>query len=298
MTEFAHGPATVRLGDLVVKRLGFGAMQIPGPMVFGEPKDPEAARRVLRRVVELGIDLVDTAWYYGPHVSNRFVAEVLHPYPKGLVIATKLGGRRTPDAAWHAALRPEELEAGCDDDLRVLRLERIDVCHLRWHDGTDVPFGESLDAMIAMVERGKIRHLGLSNVTMAQLRTALERTPIVTVQNLYNAAAGERRLARNPFSVTDGQEAMVDFCAERGIAFIPFFTLAVARHALPNPALAAVARAHGATEAQVAIAWQLARSPTLLPIPGTSSVAHLEENWNARTLRLSPEELARISEAR
>src|SRR5262249_9651417 len=148
-----------RLGDIDVKRLGFGAMQIPGPMVFGEPRDPDGARAVLRRVVDLGIDFIDTAWFYGPLVSNRFIAEVLHPYPKGLAIATKLGGRRTPDAGWTAALRPEELEQGCDEDLRSLRLERVDVCHLRWNEHGGVSFGEALDAMIAMQKKGKIRHI-------------------------------------------------------------------------------------------------------------------------------------------
>jgi aryl-alcohol dehydrogenase-like predicted oxidoreductase len=162
MTGFAHLPSTLKLGDIEVKRLGFGAMQLPGPAVWGEPRDPERARAVLRRVVELGIDLIDTSWYYGPHVSNRLIAETLHPYPRGLVLATKLGGKRAPDRGWAAFIRPEELRQGCEEDLRSLRLDRIDVVHLRWIGQGDVPFLESLDAMIAMQKEGKIRFIGVS----------------------------------------------------------------------------------------------------------------------------------------
>src|SRR5579884_4099776 len=172
MNDFAHLPHTARLGDLHVRRIGFGAMQIPGPMVWGEPRDPERARAVLCRCVELGIQLIDTSWYYGPHVANRLIAEVLHPYPKDLVIATKLGGMRRPDKSWGPALRPEELRRGCDEDLRGLRLERIDVVHLRWIEGAGVPFDEALDAMIALRDEGKVRHLALSNVTMRQVSDA------------------------------------------------------------------------------------------------------------------------------
>jgi aryl-alcohol dehydrogenase-like predicted oxidoreductase len=300
MTDFAHPPATVRIGDLEVKRLGFGAMQIPGPGVWGEPKDPDRARAVLKRVIELGINLIDTSWYYGPHVANRFIAETLHPYAKDLVIATKLGGKRTPDSGWAAAIRPEELRAGCEDDLRVLRLERVDISHLRWMERSPVPFREALDAMIALKAEGKIRHIGLSNVTIELLREALERTPIVTVQNLYNAAAGEKKLAKLSYTVTQGQEALVDLCAEKGIAFLPFFPLAIPgpggkREA---PAIAAIARKRSVTDAQVALAWLLTRSRTMVPIPGTSSLEHLEENWAARGIELSPEERSEIERAR
>jgi pyridoxine 4-dehydrogenase len=301
MTDFAHPPATIRIGDLEVNRLGFGAMQIPGPRVWGEPKDPERARAVLRRVVELGIDLIDTSWYYGPYVANRYIAEALHPYPKKLVIATKLGGKRLPDGGWAPAIRPEELRQGCEEDLKGLRLERVDIVHLRWMDHAPVPFREALDAMIALKAEGKVRHIGLSNVSLDQLKDALERTPVVTVENLYNVAAGEKKLGGLPFlGSIEGQETVVDFCAERGIAFLPYFPLAIPgpggkREA---PALAAVAKQHAATETQVAIAWLLARSKTIVPIPGTSSVEHLEENWAARELRLSDEEVKDITRAR
>lgn len=298
--DFAHLPSTIRLGDLEVPRVGFGAMQIPGPFVWGEPKDPERARAVLRRVVELGIQLIDTSWYYGPHVSNRFIVETLHPYPKSLVIATKLGGRRTPDKGWAAALTPEELRKGCEEDLRALRLERVDVVHLRWIDHAGVQFRESLDAMIALQKEGKIRHLALSNVTLDQLHDAMARTPIVGVENLYNVAAGEKRLAGVPHVLVKDQEAIVDLCAARGLAFLPFFPLALPGGKVEAPALAAIAKRRGGavTAAQLAIAWLLARSPAMLPIPGTGSPAHLEENWSARKIELTRAEIDEIAAAR
>jgi pyridoxine 4-dehydrogenase len=299
MTSFAHGPATIRLGDLEVSRLGFGAMQIPGPMVWGEPRDPDGVRAVLRRVLELGVNLIDTSWYYGPHVSNRYIAETLHPYRKDLVLATKLGGKRLADKGWASYIRPEELRQGCDEDLRGLRLERIDVTHLRWIPQDEVPFGEALDAMIELKREGKIRHLALSNVTLAQVKEARARTPIVGVQNLYNVAAGERRLASFPYAVVADQEAMVDLCEKEGIAFLPYFPLAVpGPNKPPAPALEAIAKRRGLTTAQVAIAWLLARSKTMLPIPCTSSVAHLEENCASRDVALTDEELRAIADAR
>lgn len=298
MTEFAHGPSTIRLGDLEVPRLGYGAMQIPGPMVWGEPKEPDRVRRVLRRVIDLGIKLIDTSWYYGPLVANRFIRETLHPYPKDLVLVTKLGGKRTPDMGWASALTPEELFAGCDEDLRTLALDRVDLVHLRWIEQSEVSFTEALDAVIELKKRGKIRHIGISNVTLAQLREAMERTAIVSVENLYNVARGEKHLDI-PGMEVGGQEALLDTCTKKGIAFFPFFSLAVPfGPKLEAPVIADVARAHGATESQVALAWSLARSPVMVPIPGTSSPEHLDENWNARTLRLTDDEIARITAAR
>src|SRR5579883_573000 len=194
---FGHAPSTIRLGDLEVVRLGFGAMRLPGPDVWGEPEDPARAREVLRRVVSLGMNLIDSAWYYGPDVANRLIAETLHPYPKDLVIASKLGGRRLPDKGWAPFLRPEQLREGCETDLRQLRREVLDVVHLR-HMGkaSPVPFAESLDAMIDLKKEGKIRHLGLSNVGPAELEAALARTPIVSVQNLFSVSGGGGELAR------------------------------------------------------------------------------------------------------
>jgi aryl-alcohol dehydrogenase-like predicted oxidoreductase len=299
MNDFAHGPSTIRIGgDLEVSRLGFGAMQLPGPGVWGEPKNPDGARAVLKRVVELGINLIDTSWYYGPHVSNRLIAETLHPYPKGLVIATKLGGMRTPDKGWGPFIKPEQLREGCETDLKSLKLERLDIVHLRWLDA-GVPFLEALDAMIALKKEGKIRHIGISSINPAQLKQALERTEIVDVQNLYNVAAGEKKLSSIPHMDVEGQEQLVDACEKNKLAFMPFFPLAIPSFNGPGPkfenaALTAAAKNHKATEAQIAIAWLLARSKTMLPIPGTSSVAHLEENWAARKIELSPEEIKAI----
>ena len=298
MHDFAHLPRTTRLGDLEVCRLGFGAMQLPGPRVWGPPKDPAAARAVLRRAVELGVNLIDTAWYYGPRVSHQLIAEALHPYPSDLVLVTKLGGRRTDDGGWTTALRPEELRMGLDEDLRLLRRERIDVVHLRWIDQSDVPFREALDTMVALQRAGKIGHIALSNVSPAQLRDAMTRAKIVGVSNLYNVAQGERRLGKLPLLATEGQEQIVDLCAANGMAFLPFFMLSIPGQPRGNDALASVARSRGVTVSQVAIAWLLARSPTVAPIPGTGSPAHLEENWAARALSLTQDEFDAISFAR
>ncbi|HEY6599851.1 MAG TPA: aldo/keto reductase [Pseudomonadales bacterium] len=289
--------ATIRIAGKDVNRVGFGAMQLPGPMVWGEPRDPDAARAVLRRVVECGIRLIDTSWYYGPHVANRLIAETLYPYPKDLVLATKLGGARTPDKGWVAAISPEALRRGCEEDLRALRLERCEYVHLRYVD-SDVPFLESLDAMMALHVEGKIGHIALSNVTLPQCEQAMARTKIAGVQNLYNVVLGERALAAMPHMVVRDQEAIVDLCAAKGLAFLPFFPLAFPGTQPTSAVLSEIATRHGVSQAQVAIAWLLARSPAMVPIPGTSSLAHLEENWAARELALSTEEVEAISRAR
>lgn len=295
MTDFAHSPATIQLGDLEVHRMGFGAMQLTGPGVWGEPRDPAQARAVLRRVVELGVNVIDTSWYYGPHVANRLIAEALHPYPKGLVIATKLGGRREADKSWLPALRPEELRQGCEEDLKTLKLDRIDVAHLRWMPHANVPYLEALDAMIGLKNEGKIRHIALSNVSLVELESALQHTPIVAVQNLYNAVAGASRLGDLPHATVADQERILDLCEARGMAFLPFFPLAIPGGPdLKNEALEQAAKRHKASQSQVALAWMLARSRALLPIPGTSSLAHLEENVAARSLQLTPDEVAAI----
>jgi aryl-alcohol dehydrogenase-like predicted oxidoreductase len=295
---FAHSPSTIRLGDLEVVRLGYGAMRLPGPDVWGEPEDPARARETLRRVVALGMNLIDTAWYYGPHVSNRLIAETLYPYPKDLVIASKLGGKRLPDKGWALASRPEELREGCETDLRELRRETLDVVHLRYGGkGSAVPFPEMLDAMIALKKEGKIRHLALSNVGPAQLELALTRTPIVSVQNMYSVSGGGGVLARTTHAEVEAPDEVLELCTQHGIAFMPFFPLGVGAHAKPSAALAAAAERHRATPAQISLAWLLARSPVMLPIPGTSRPEHLEENWKARTIHLEPEEVKSIAAA-
>ncbi|MGH7283640.1 MAG: aldo/keto reductase [Polyangiaceae bacterium] len=294
--SFAHAPATIVLGDLEVTRMGYGAMRLPGKDVWGEPDDPARARKVLKRAVELGVDFIDTAWFYGPLVSNRLIAEALHPYPKGLVIATKLGGKRLPDKSWASALSPKDLRKGAEEDLRTLKLERLDVVHLRHRPDGDVPFLESLDALIAMQKEGKIRHLALSTVGVKEIEQALKKTPIVAVQNMFNVSGGGGAIAKYTHSEVDDPEGVLDFCTKKKIAFLPYFPLAVGNVGKEKPALAAIAKKHEASPAQIALAWLLARSPVILPIPGTSSVEHLEENWDARRIALTREEMAAIAE--
>jgi aryl-alcohol dehydrogenase-like predicted oxidoreductase len=292
---YGHPPATIRLGDLEVQRMGYGAMRLPGKDVWGEPDDPARARRVLRRAVELGINFIDTAWYYGPLVANRLIAEALHPYPADLVIATKLGGKRLPDKSWAPALRPEELRQGAEEDLRTLRLERLDVVHLRYMPTAGVPLMESLDALLAMQSEGKIRHLALSNVNSREIEQALARTPIVAVQNMYNVSGGSGAFARMTHSEVDDPEGVLDLCTQKNIAYLPFFPLAVGGVSRDKPVLAAIADKHGVSPAQIALAWLLARSPVILPIPGTSSIAHLEQNWDARSIALTSDEVTAIA---
>jgi pyridoxine 4-dehydrogenase len=276
--RFAHAPETLKLGDLEVRRLGYGAMRLPGKDVWGEPDDPATAHAVLKRAIELGVNFVDTAWYYGPLVANRLIVEALHPYPSDLVIATKLGAKRLPDKSWVPAMTPDELRKGIDTDLDTLRLEQLPVVHLRWvGDRAQISFGEALDVLIDQQKRGKIRHLALSNVTVEQLNEALAKTPIVAVQNLYNVSG-----YTGPIPSAADPEAVLGLCEQKGIAFLPFFPLAVGSLSSGNSAsLDLIAKRLGCTTAQLAIAWLLARSKVMLPIPGTSKIAHLEENVGA-----------------
>ena len=297
-STFAHGPATLRLGDLEVARIGFGAMRLPGPEVWGEPENPAHVKDVLRRVVSLGINLIDTAWFYGPLVANRLIAETLHPYPKDLVIATKLGGKRLPDKGWGFHGRPEDLREGCETDLRTLKRDVLDVVHFRYMGAhSPVSFIESLDALIALKNEGKIRHLALSNVGVKELDIARLRTPIVAVQNLFSVAGGGGALAKATHSEVESPELVLDACASHGIAFLPYFPLAVGALAKPGSALSAAAERHRATPAQIALAWLLARSPVMLPIPGTSRQEHLEQNWAARSIELTEDEVKSIAAA-
>jgi len=268
-------------GDLEVRRAGFGAMRLCGPGIRGWPADRENALRVLRRAVELGANLVDTADSYGPEVNELQVAEALHPYEDGLVIATK-GGLVRDDrpGGWPADGRPEHLREACEGSLRRLRLGRIDLYQLHRPD-PQVPFEESVGELARLREEGKIRHVGLSNVGVEQLARAQEIVPVVSVQNRYNLA--DRH-----------SEDVLEACEEQGIAFFPWWPLAVGDLAEPGGRLDAVARAHDATPAQVALVWLLARSPVVCPIPGTASLEHLEENMAAAELELTAEELASL----
>jgi pyridoxine 4-dehydrogenase len=270
-------------GDLEVRRLGFGAMRITGDGIWGPPDDPEAARALLRRVVELGVNLIDTADSYGPEVSENLIAEALHPYPDELVIATKGGLRRTGPGRWPRDARPERLKECCEGSLRRLRLERIDVYQLHAPDAS-VPLEDSLGALKELQDDGKIRHIGISNVSLEELERAREVVDVVTVQNRYSV-------------VDRHSEDVLEACEDAGIGFIPWFPLATGDLAEPGGPLDEIARARGATPGQVALAWLLARSPVMLPIPGTSSPEHLEENLRAAELRLSEDELRRICEA-
>ncbi len=267
-------------GDLEVHRLGFGAMRITGQGIWGEPPDREVAREVVREAVSLGVDLIDTADSYGPHVSEEIIAEALHPYPDGLVIATKAGFRRSGPGKWHVDGRPEALRAGCEGSLRRLRLERIDLWQLHRIDAR-VPAEEQFGAIRELVDEGKIRHVGLSEVSVQELRLAREHLPIVTVQNRFNYA-------------DRAHEDVLDACEADGIGFIPWFPLATGDLAREGSALARAAERHGVSPSQLALAWLLHRSPVMLPIPGTGSVEHVRENCAAAAIALSGDELAAL----
>ena len=266
-----------------MRRLGFGAMRITGKGIWGPPKDPEEATRLLRRVVELGINLIDTADSYGPEVSEELIADALHPYPEDLVIATKAGLRRTGPGEWPPDARPERIRECCEGSLRRLKLDRIDLYQLHRPDPR-VPIEDSLGAFKELQDEGKVRHVGVSNFSAEQLGGAREVVEVVAVQNLYNA--------ENRFS-----EDVLEACERDGLGFIPWFPLATGRLAEPGGPLDEIAREYDASPGQVALAWLLGRSPAMLPIPGTSSVEHLEENVAATGLELSEDELDRIGAA-
>ena len=268
-------------GDLPVARMGFGAMRITGQGIWGEPKDRERAKSVLRRAVELGVNLIDTADSYGPEVSERLIAEALYPYPAGLVIATKGGLTRSGPGAWERNGKPAHLVAACEASLKRLRLETIDVYQLHAVDPA-VPFLESLGALIRLREQGKIRHIGLSNVSVEQLEQGRKAVPIVSVQNRY--------------SLSDrSAEGVLDACTRLSVGFLPWYPLAAGDLNRPGGLLDTLAKRHQATPGQVALAWLLRRSPVVLPIPGTSSVAHLEENVAAAALQLTDEEFQSLA---
>jgi pyridoxine 4-dehydrogenase len=267
-------------GDLPVHRLGYGAMQLPGPGVWGEPVDPENARRVVRAAVEQGVDFIDTADSYGPVVSERIIAEALHPYPEGLVIATKAGLTRQGPGVWTPVGRPAYLKQQVELSLRTLKLERIDLIQLHRIDA-EVPLADQLGAFKELQDEGKVRHIGVSEVSVAELEQAREIVEVVSVQNLYN--------------LTNRQsQDVLDHATEHGIGFIPWFPIATGDLAAPDSAVADIARELDATPSQVALAWLLHKSPVVLPIPGTKSVEHLTENLGAAQLLLSDEDMARL----
>jgi aryl-alcohol dehydrogenase-like predicted oxidoreductase len=266
-------------GDITVNRLGFGAMRITGRGIWGDPPNRSDAQDVLRRAVELGVNFIDTADSYGPNVSEELIAEALHPYPDDLVIATKGGLVRPGPGRWPADGRPEHLREACEGSLRRLRVDQIDLYQFHRPD-PEVPFEDSIGALVALKDEGKIRHIGLSNVNEDQLRRAQGLTPIASIQNRYNP--GDR-----------SSDALVDMCVVENIAFLPWAPI---QNLDQIPTLMEVAERLGATAHQVALAWLLARSETMLTIPGTGSIDHLEENVAAAGLRLTSEELAALND--
>ena len=264
-------------GDLVVRRMGFGAMRITGQGIWGDPPDRAKAHAVLRRAVELGVNLIDTADSYGPEVSEKIIAEALHPYSAGLVIATKGGLTRSGPGQWHRNGRPAHLRKVCEDSLRRLRVGRIDIYQLHAVDPS-VPMEESLGELVKLRSEGKIRDIGLSNVSVDQLQRARKLVPIVSVQNRYNLA-------------DRASEDVLKVCEHDGLGFLPWYPVGAGDLARPGGPLDRAAKAHGVTQAQVALAWLLLHSPVTLPIPGTSSTAHLEENVAAAELTLDDAEM-------
>jgi len=277
------GTFTFPTTSITVHRMGYGAMQLAGPGVYGPPRDPEQAIAVLRAAIAAGIDHIDTSDFYGPHVTNQLIKQALHPYPAKLTIVSKLGARRTPDKAWVVALSQGELAAGLADNLRNLGLEALDLVHLRVggvHGPSDESLAEPLRALVALKQRGLIRHLGISNVSPAQYAEARAITDIVSVQNHYNL-------------VHRHDDRFIDQLARDGVAYSPFFPLG-GFTPLQSDQLAQVATELGATAMQVALAWLLQRSPNILLIPGTSSLAHLEQNLAAANLVLPPATVRRL----
>ncbi|SCF42052.1 aldo/keto reductase [Micromonospora mirobrigensis] len=280
----AKASGTYRIGgDLQVDRLGYGAMQITGPGVWGDPKDPAEAVRVLRRAYELGVTFIDTADSYGPFVSEMLIKEALHPYAEDLVIATKAGLTRSGPGDWRPVGRPEYLRQQCELSLRHLGLESIPLYQLHRID-EQVPLADQLGELALLKQEGKIRHIGLSEVTVEQIEAARKITPIVSVQNLYNLA-------------DRSAEDVLSYCERDDLAFIPWFPIATGNLAKPGGPLDAIATDHSATPAQLALAWLLRRSPVMLPIPGTSSVAHLEENIAAAEVHLTDDEFEALAKA-
>jgi aryl-alcohol dehydrogenase-like predicted oxidoreductase len=268
--------------SLTVQRIGYGAMQLAGPGVYGPPKDPDGAVAVLREAVAAGVDHIDTSDYYGPHVTNQIIRRALHPYPAGLVIVTKLGARRPPDGSWQPAVSPADLTAGVHDNLSNLGLDALDIVNYRvmgsGHGPEEGSIAEPVSVLADLRRKGLIRHIGLSNVTAAQVAEAQAITDVVCVQNNYNLAHRH-------------DDALIDDLGRQGIAYVPFFPLG-GFTPLQSSTLSAVADQLGATPMQVALAWLLHRSPNILLIPGTSSLAHLRENLAAGQLTLSPQTLA------
>ena len=273
---------------LIVSRLGYGTMRLTGPEIWGEPANRPEALEILKTAVAAGVNFLDTADYYGEDVTNRLIAEALHPYSQELIICTKVGATRKPDKSWRPFNTPANLRTSIENNLRTLKQEQIQLVHLRMmgHGGPSIE--ESLGAMFEMQQEGKILHVGLSNVSLKELETGLQLGQIATVENMYGYA--QRTTLHGPHGENWGGEEVLNLCEQHGIPLIPFFSLV---HGLPNASdkLVGMARKHNATVAQINIAWLLHKSPWILPIPGTSSLAHLRENLKAADIQLSVEDM-------
>eukprot|EP01087_Luapelamoeba_hula_P007234 TRINITY_DN1757_c0_g1_i1.p1 TRINITY_DN1757_c0_g1~~TRINITY_DN1757_c0_g1_i1.p1 ORF type:complete len:305 (+),score=39.88 TRINITY_DN1757_c0_g1_i1:57-971(+) len=288
----------IQLAGRQVNRMGYGAMRLTGEGVFGPPKDREQCLAVLKRAVELGVNVIDCSWFYGPYVSHELIAEALHPYPADLILVSKLGARRTDTGGWLPFLSPENLREGLENDLRLLKVDSVPVVHLRWMAPTPAgeahnpsrteseisePFKAAVDTMIAMKNEGKLQHIGLSTVSLPQIEYVLTKTPVATVSNAYGI-----------HDRTD--DPVIDYCEKHGIAYLPYFPLAMGQ-THTNALLADWSAKLSITTAQLALAWLMHRSPAILPIPGTSTLAHLEENMRAANVVLPPDCLAALNNA-
>ena len=273
---------------LKVNRFGYGTMRLTGEAIWGEPKNRPEALQILKQCITSGIQFLDTADYYGDDITNRLIAEALYPYPANLVICTKVGGARKPDKSWIPFIRPEQLRSSIERNLRTLKLEQITLVHFRVFAASDVPFKESMDAMFQLQKEGKLLHLGVSNVSSDELETAMSMGPIATVENMYGH--GQRTSVNIPHAGENrGGEVLVT-CEKNGIPFVPYFSL-VQSMSKKDDRIATIAKKYNATEAQINLAWLLHRSPWILPIPGTSSLKHFEENLKSTEIRLSKEDM-------
>ncbi|MGN6601289.1 MAG: aldo/keto reductase [Ginsengibacter sp.] len=278
---------------LKVKRFGYGTMRLTGPGIWGEPNNREEALQILKQCVKTGINFLDTADYYGEDVTNRLIAEALYPYPSDLVICTKVGGARKPDKSWVPFNRPENLRSSIENNLRTLKQEQVQLVHFRVIHGSEVPFKESMDAMFDMQKEGLILHVGVSNVSPAEFKTAMTMGNIATVENMYGHAQGTSvQLAHG--GETRGGEEVLQICEENKIPLIPYFSLF---QSIPkkDERISIIAKKYGATEAQINLAWLLHRSQWILPIPGTSSLEHFEENLKATEIDLTEEDMQFLS---
>jgi len=289
-------PATITIAGksaqpLTVNRLGYGTMRLTGEGIYGEPLNRPEALQILNRAVEVGVNFIDTADYYGEDVTNRLIAESLYPYPADLVICTKVGGARKPDKSWIPFNKPENLRSSIENNLRTLKIDQVQLVHFRamgTGHGNTTAFEESMDAMYQMQQEGKILHIGVSNVTPAELETALKMGEVATVENMFGHA--QRTTLKTPYGENTGGEEVLHICEEQGIPLVPFFSLLHA-NAKKDTRIAEIAKKYNATEAQINIAWLLHRSPWILPIPGTSSLKHFEENMAATNIKLTEDDM-------